>query len=272
METVMCIARRQGRRAAALVLLAAIVLGIQLHRAPGGDPPQTPPVFEERFSAGRLDEKVWRITRTNDFQKSTIDVLAGRLRLHAATIGTKPDTVKFHGVRTLLPVVDFSTPVAVGVELDWNKQANGCYMTAGVYLCATGADTGPTAEPDWVAVEYAGVPPGRNARCLVSARVAGQTRQLFTEGWPENRRGRPIGVQRIRLEHGHVGLRVVENDKVLYGLPRHGLAFTKAYIYIQMSSHSNYPPREVFFDNVEVRPAAALYAAAAEAAKAVAGK
>ena len=34
----------------------------------------------------------------------------------------------------------------------------------------------------------------------------------------------------------------------------HGLGFTKAYLYLQMSSHSNYRARTVYFDSVRVSP------------------
>lgn len=215
--------------------------------------------FQERFSSDALNEQVWRITRQNDFQESTIDIVGaatgnGRLRMRAATLGTDDSTVKFHGVRTLKPVVDFSRLTDVSVEIDWNNQRNGCYLKAGLYLCPQATDSNPRAERDWLKVEYIGVPPGRNGRCLVASKVRGGLRHLFTEGWPkEQRTGRRIDVQHVRVRIGPRSLKLFENGTLLFELPQHKLEFTKAYVYLQMSSHNNYPAREVFFDNVEVK-------------------
>ena len=46
---------------------------------------------------------------------------------------------------------------------------------------------------------------------------------------------------------------VRENGKSMYVSGEHKITFDFAYLYLQISSHSNYPPREVFFDNIEVR-------------------
>ncbi len=210
-------------------------------------------ILQERFEGQSLDEKVWRVTRKHDFQDWKVEVADGRLRLLAATIGTRPQTVKWLGVGTRQPVVDLSRPVEVEFELDWNRQRNGCYLTAGLYLCPASSDA-PKEESDWLKVEYIGVPPGQNGRCELASRVGGRLRLLYTEGWPvKQRTGRPIGVQRVKLtiRDGVVELR--ENGKLLFDLPRLDLGFEKAYLYLQMSSHSNYPPRSVFFDNVVVR-------------------
>ena len=215
--------------------------------------------LDERFACPRLNDEVWKVTRQNDFQESTVDIKAapdgnGRLRLRAATIGTDDRTVKYHGIRTVQPAVDLGRTTEVSFELDWNRQTNGCYLRAGVYLCPVATDAGPCDARDWLKVEYVGVPPGKNARCLVASRTDGHLKLLFTEGWPrEQRTGRRIGVQRVRLRIDARSLRLFENGKLLLELPEHKLAFTKAHLYVQMSSHSNYPPRELFFDNIQVR-------------------
>ena len=126
-------------------------------------------MLTEEFATPPLARSVWAVTRQNDFQESTIDVVGlgkgargrgGRLRLRASTMGTDDRTVKYHGVRTTAPVVDLRRPVEVSFALDWNEQANGCYLTAGIYLCPTPTDTNPRDEMDWLMVEYIGVPPG----------------------------------------------------------------------------------------------------------------
>lgn len=210
--------------------------------------------FADDFSAAELNESAWKTTRQNDFQESTIDLVDGRLRLRAATVDTDDKTVKFHGVRTVAPVVDLSRPVEVCFDLDWNDQANGCYLTAAVYLCPDPDDENPRDRRNWLKVEYIGVPPGKNGRCLVANSVNGRLRHLFTEGWPkEQRKGRRIGLQSVRLQLDSTTLKVFENGELLHEHEDHGLGSGKAHLYLQMSSHSNYPPREVFFDNVAVR-------------------
>lgn len=51
------------------------------------------------------------------------------------------------------------------------------------------------------------------------------------------------------------GLKVTENGKELFSTQDHGIDFTQAYLYLQMSSHSNYPAKEIYFDNITVSSA-----------------
>jgi hypothetical protein len=207
----------------------------------------------DNFSDGTLNPQLWQITREGDFKESTIDVhdtdptenVDYRLRLRANTIGTKDDTVKFHGVRSV---------EKVNFNLDWNNQSNGCYLTASVYLCPTATNGNPRNEKDWLKFEYVGVPPGRNARCVIATKSEGVVMYPYTEGWPEQRTGRHIAYQRIKiiLDDKNKSLKITENGKEIYNSPLHGLEFTAAYIYLQMSSHSNYPARELYFDNVVI--------------------
>lgn len=211
-------------------------------------------LFEERFSSKSLNDMVWKKTHQNDFQEATVDLIEQRLRLRAATIGTDDQTVKFFGVRTVKPIINFSQPIEISFELDWNNQANGCYMTAGIYLCPTPNDKNPRDEKDWLKFEYIGVPPGKNARGEIWRRVRGIKSWIYNEGWPrEQRIGRKISLQQIRLLVDEKSLKVIENDKLLYEISTHELGFNKAYLYLQMSSHSNYPPREIFFDNIVIK-------------------
>jgi len=103
-------------------------------------------------------------------------------------------------------------------------------------------------------VEYVGVPPGKNGRLAVGARVAGRDGPLFTEGWPQvQREGRPIGRQHVEIELQKRGFVVRENGMEQYASkPDEAPAMQEAYLYLQMSTHSNYPARELFFGNVEV--------------------
>lgn len=240
-----------------VILLIAGLVGTS---TPCGVRAQPPPEAEavsqlqETFSGPALNDRLWSITRKNDFQESTIDIVDGRLRLRAATLGTKDETVKYHGVRTLHPL-RLEQPLEISFELDWKDQKNGCYLTAGLFLCPTATDGHPGDERDWLKLEYIGVPPGQNARAWVSARTYGGERVLYDEGWPEKQRtGRKIGRQKVRLRWQENTLSLIENDQVLWEREWQGFGFPQAYLYLQMSSHSNYPPREVYFDNVSVRP------------------
>jgi hypothetical protein len=209
-------------------------------------------LFADDFATPPLDEAGWVRTKRNDFEQAIEEVADGRLRLAAATIGTDDATVKFHGVRTKLPVVDLAAPVEVAFDLDWSKQANGCYMTAGVFLCPTESEN-PREEPDYLKLEYIGVPPGKNARCEVTVKSAGREAYLLTEGWPgEQRTGREIGLQKVRLRIDGAKLTVTENDKTILETDQANLGTDPLYLYLQHSSHSNYRLREVFFDNVRV--------------------
>jgi len=233
------------RVATAFVILALSTCGCAQDR------PQTILFFDD-FSAPHLDPAKWVHTALNDFQTEIVDVVDGRLRMGAATIGTDDATVKFHGVRTAEPVVDLTEACEVAFDVDWNNQANGCYMAVAAYLCPTVAEN-PRDEPDWLAIQYIGVPPGRNARCWVSVKTAGHEEALLTENWPEERTGRPIGLQKVQITLDREALTITENGasllEVAEGL---GLSFDRAYLYLQHTSHSNYRMREVFFDNVLV--------------------
>ena len=215
--------------------------------------------FNENFSERVLNTQTWQITREGDFEESTIDVydvdltedVDYRLRLRANTIGTSDDTVKFHGVRSVQKV-DFSEGLNISFDLDWNNQSNGCYLTASVYLCPTVTNGNPRDENDWLKFEYVGVPPGKNARSVIATKIDGRTRWLYTEGWPEDRSGRKIADQHIRITLDDKSFKITEEGEEIYASPSHDLTFTSAYIYLQMSSHSNYPAREIYFKNVVV--------------------
>ena len=220
------------------------------------------PGWKEEFSQKSLDPKMWRITRSGDFKENRVDIidvgrgkpLDLRLRLRANTLRTNDKTVKFLGVRGV-PQINFKDGVEISLDLDWNDQANGSYLTAAIYLCPTITGKNPQEEPDWIRLEYLGVPPGRNARAAVASRSKGRVQWLYTEGWPDaNKSGRKIGLQHLTLQIDSKRWVIYENGNELYRAEAHELDFTQAYLYLQMSSHSNYPAREVYFDNIAVRP------------------
>jgi len=221
-------------------------------------------VFQEDFEQGFLDSYRWEVTTDGDFADFLVDVhdvdasqdTNYRLRLQANTIGTS-DPLKFLGVRTTKEL-DFSAGRAVSFDLDWNDQANGCYLTASFYLCPT-VSSNPKNEDNWLKFEYTGVPPGRNVRINVWEKIDGAIKPHYTDWGPRDDQDRPIGKylepgnHRIELLLGENNLRVLEDDEEIYKLLGYESNFSTAYIYLQMSSGTNYHTREVYFDNIIVQ-------------------
>lgn len=219
--------------------------------------------WTETFDMGRLDPACWVAIECGDFRERDVDVFdVGarrsphvedlRLRLRADTRGTRPETVKHLGIRSL-QAIPSGEETRVSVDVDWNDQANGCYLSAGVVLSAEAESLNPLAGTDWLHVAYVGVPPGRNARLAVSARRNGQLRVLHSEGWPEsNRTGRRISLQHLEIVTGLGLFQVIENGQLVYESDEAPISAADSYLYLQISSHSNYPGREIYFDNVRV--------------------
>ena len=100
------------------------------------------------------------------------------------------------------------------------------------------------------------MPPGRNARLVVGASIDGRERTLFDEGWPDvNRTGRRIALQKLLLVVGLGAFEVQENGRRLFQSKETLLPRDAIYLYLQLASHSNYPAREVFFDDIRVTAA-----------------
>ncbi len=217
-------------------------------------------VLHETFASERLDPERWEATAAHDVRSGGADVQAGggrdgRLRLHADTIGTDDSTVKFVGVVHRRPL-DLTVPHEIALTIDWSDQRNGSYLTAGVYLAPARTTATPETESDWLKFEYVGVPPGRNGRGLLALKSKGRVRILDDDGWPAARpEGRALGRQRVRIVIDRGVVRAYENDAILHDSVEPVVPFAAAHLYLQMSSHSNYPSREVFFDDVLVRAA-----------------
>jgi hypothetical protein len=217
-------------------------------------------VIEETFNTGYLDPGRWEMTREGDAHQSLIEVVPispsdqdeYRLRLGMDTIGTMDDTVKYIGIKSR-ESINLRQAHEISFDLDWNNQSNGCYLTAGFFLCSMETSTNPEREPEWLKIEYIGVPPGKNARVIIAIKADDSVRFLYTEGWPEERSGRPVGYQRIVLIPDTKGITILENGSFLYYISKNNLNLESGYLYFQLSSHSNYPFREIYFDNIIVK-------------------
>jgi len=221
----------------------------------GGDKPG----FAEEFDGAELDEAKWAVTRKNDFAEFAVDQVPGaagskgrRLRLRCGTRGTDDRTVKCLGVVSR-GRLDLSGRKKLELVLDWNNQANGCYLTAAVYLCPTLTTGNPAEQPQWLKLEYVGVPPGKNARAAVWFKDQRSPNWLYDEGWPNKQRtGRKIGRVRLGICFDAGRWQVLEDGRLLFDSGgKWRLPFDRAHLYLQMTSHSNYPPRELFFDAVK---------------------
>jgi hypothetical protein len=212
-------------------------------------------VLQDDFSGRILNPELWEITTKGDFKAWEIGPMAdgkgGRLlRLRANTIGTRDDTVKVIGIESK-KALEIST-ATISFDLDWNNQVNGSYLSAGLYLVPEKTGAQQQDRENWLAVRYIGVPPGRNGRCEVLEKINGRTTVLFWEGWPEKKQGRPLSYQRVKLIFSGSTLRIEENGRAIFETNSFRPRFDRAYLYLQMSSHSNYPDREIYIDNVSV--------------------
>jgi hypothetical protein len=175
-----------------------------------------------------------------------------RLRLRADTVGTRDDSVKFLGVRTR-EAFAVGKGLCVAATLDWNDQANGSYLSATLVLAGAATLENPLLGEDWLTVEYVGVPPGRNARLQLSSSSSGRRRTLEDDGWPHAQRGgRTIGKVRVVLFVAPAAIRLWEGGELRHQSTGPSLSAKRVFLHLQLSSHSNYPAREVYFDDVEV--------------------
>jgi hypothetical protein len=225
-----------------------------------------PGIFNEDFEKGELSLSRWEVTYDGDFSEAVVDVLdvdSGeetdhRLRLRANTIGTS-DPLKYLGARGKKRI-DLKGSKVIMFDLDWNKQVNGSYLTASFYLCPVKSNN-PKEENDWLKFEYVGVPPGQNVRINIRTKKDGVVYPLHTDWGPRDEQGRPLGKplglssHKISIFLVKGSLRVVQDNEEIYSPSTHDLNFTAAYIYLQMSSGTNYPSREIYFDNIIVRNA-----------------
>jgi len=167
-------------------------------------------------------------------------------------MNTDDKTVKSLGVVSRASL-DLTGAKRLSLDFDWNRQANGCYLTGAVYLCPTLTGGNPADEPQWLRLEYVGVPPGKNARLAIWLKNERVPKWLYDEGWPkEQKAGRAISTPHLTLAFHYGEWSVSEDGKKLFdSTDKRKLPFDKAHLCLQMTSHSNYPPRELFFDNVE---------------------
>lgn len=214
------------------------------------------------FSGATLDLARWVPFIVNDVRESATEITDvgqegspdRRLTLGASTIGTDDATVKTVGVRTV-QAFDFQSGKRFSVDIDWNDPRNPAYLTAAIYLCPTVAAGNPEDERDWVKFEYVGVPQDGTVRTVIARKRGGSRRWLDRGSWPEVRTGKVVKRNRIEISIDAADLVIHEAGKERFRLPEHQLGFTRAVVYLLMTTHSNYPRRTILFDDVEVAKA-----------------
>lgn len=242
-------AARRGASCARRAVFGVAFLVVAGHVAAAG-------AWREAFVASQLDAQRWQRTQDGDFRTQAAEIVPGdsgyRLRLAADTRGTRDDTQKHVGVVSRCPL-PIGADTRMRVRIDWGPPANGSYLAGAVVLSPHATSGDPAKTSDYLSIGYVGVPPGRNARLLVTARVHGEVRTLFADGWPDaNRAGRHIGQSQLEVVWRAAELEVRENGRVVYVGRAAEAPFAAAYVYLQMTSHSNYAERAIHFDDVLV--------------------
>lgn len=239
-------ARRVASSARRAIVAAACLLAAAQGAAAGA--------WREAFVSGQLDPQRWQRTQDGDVRTHAAHVVAGevgyRLRLAADTRGTRDDTLKHVGVVSRCPL-PIGPDTRLRVRIDWGPPASGSGLAGTIYLSPHATTGDPAKVPDYLALGYVGVPPGRNARLLVTARVHGEVRTLFADGWPEtNRAGRPVGQSQLEVAWRGTELEIREDGRVVHADRAAAAPFAAAYVYLQMTSHRNDAERAIHFDDV----------------------
>jgi hypothetical protein len=204
-----------------------------------------------------LDSDRWDLVRVNDTKSDRIEAADGKLVVALETTGTDDTTVKVRGIRSHAAFDLGDTPLAITTTVDWNGQSNGCYLSAGLALVPQdySLEKDPRKCAEGIYFEWIGVPPGKNVRPYLAKRHSSSLVELYTEGWPqekrEDRKGREPSKAKITVEVGKDSVRLLEGDKELYkgkDAPPAG----KYKLVLFATSHSNYPKRTVYFEGCTV--------------------
>lgn len=220
-------------------------------------------ILKDSFNESELDASIWKITVSGDFSDKRVDIYDKdpsvkkdmRLRIKAGTISTT-SPVKTLGVMCH-EIIDFTDGITIEGELDWNSQRNGSYLSAVIMLSPEVLEN-MDKMADLIALEYSGVPPGKNIKVVMSKKIRRSLKVLYKDSGPSDALGRGAGRDpgnesiffRIYIDKENIQFSENKTDKI--SLSPHALNFTSGYFYIQMRSGTNYPDREIYFDNVRI--------------------
>lgn len=215
--------------------------------------------WREEFDSGELDPARWQHTLDGDLEVHAAELVpapegtGARLRLLADTRGTSNATVKYVGIMSRCAVVTEAN-TNVSLRVDWGPPANGSYLSAAIVLSPHTTAGNPLTTPDWLSVAYVGVPPGRNARLLVRMSNNGVVRTLYRDGWPDaNRAGRYITRPTLQISLGPSSLELREDGRLVFSSTGRELPTIGSHLFLQLSSHSNFPARSVHFEDLRLQ-------------------
>ncbi len=219
------------------------------------------------FKNEKFPDSTWTKISDGDFKSSDITVIKSdlsknnkdyKLRFRVNTLDTN-DEVKYLGIRSNKPIkFDGSKTNSISFDFDWNNQANGSYLSFYVYICPE-ETINPKKSTDWIALEYAGVPPGKNLRTSIWQKQDNILNTLFMD-WGERNQdnkpiGRPIGntIHKIIFIFDADSIKLLEDGKELFTADTVEINHNNPYfLYFQLASGTNYPDREIFIDNIAV--------------------
>jgi hypothetical protein len=229
--------------------------------------------FKEDFSSGKINWARWRLFRVNDFRESIIEVKDKRLRLHLDTMGTQiGDKVgmKYHGLRTVNPIIDMNKSSDLCFSLDWNNPKRAFYQRSGIILCPTIAKGLPGDEPDWIKLEYCGLSDDTGKAYLkITIRQKGNRLLQYVYNEFSNSKlkmdefskkvNRSTGKQNLRVKINNSFIELWENDVKIFNLKfidnkylDESLNWKNAYLYLFQNNQSDYKNLDVYFSDISI--------------------
>ncbi|MBM64713.1 MAG: hypothetical protein CMH55_00585 [Myxococcales bacterium] len=170
------------------------------------------------------------------------------------TLKRKPGEMSVNGL-VHREVLDWSEdPITIRVAMDWLEKKNASYLSVGLLLVPEGFDlaSDPRLAERNLALFFAGVPPGAQARRVMRLRKAKSTVWEDLEGWPERgKEGRSIGRVEVELTISDDALRLRESGRpdVLVKRP---VGFSSGRLILFVASQSNAPLRWGGFSSLRV--------------------
>lgn len=234
---------------------AAVAAGTKPAPSAAAKPaPSAALLFEDPLSGPSLS-KLWTSRLTHlEPPEAPQRFEASALHLGLDTLKRKPGEISVNGL-VHREALDWSEdPVTIRLGLDWLEQKNASYLSVGLLVVPEGLE--PASDPRLaernLALFFAGVPPGAQARRVVRLRKAKSTVWEDLEGWPErDKEGRSIGRVEVELTLSDDALRLRESGRpdVLVKRP---IGFSSGRLMLFVASQSNAPLRWGGFRSLRV--------------------
>ncbi len=221
--------------------------------------------WKDSFEIDQINSVFETFYSHQDLLKSNSKILPSnqKLQISLQTIQLPPESVYLIGLKTKQSKSFFLenekqekkiNPHQLGFTLDWNQQFNGSYLSAGLIITQSSQIPSFQSLSDYIAIEYIGVPPGKNGRLQISEKHAGNLKIVYDEGWPQlQREGKLLGIQKILAQYSSQGLEIKENDNIVLHSHHTALFEQSVFFYFFVQSHNNYYERTVFFDDIFVQ-------------------